>query len=320
MAGRVDINIQLDLNLSRFIALCAYPNEQWDTAPIAELLKTDEDLEEVRQRSTFNDVTNMLSPEHWRQSHEQEALFQRYLRFVQQYVEDQLRLAALYDENLDPNRPLDGDDCQFHGEWGDCVIYRTEAYHEFFTPDALSAVYSLRDKMQEAVSNVTEHVYGIPRPIQEGRVRWRTRQNALALSCNMERKGIDLIVYAKAPRRIRFEVRFSESLKTMIGRGLRFEGHAGSGITENDISQTLSWVRQNATERLGHFINEIARLSNNEAPSMEAFLDMMHEVNVACNGDNLLMRDLLSILVNNKAVSRPKEADDRLAGATTDTS
>lgn len=191
-------------------------------------------------------------------------------------------------------------------------ISNCEIYWEFRSPDALTQVRFIADRLERLSASVDRRLYvpvertsplneneeGVTEEVAEdGRLRPIAARHGSALEVVMEggRRNVLLAIYAKTTDRIRFEVRYTRKVRDFIPRD--YASQAGSNQTLNSIPHLISaLIEVDASARMNAVLDGIASLSVPVTEETEGLSRFLTEFASACRGDEALLHALITSL------------------------
>lgn len=209
---------------------------------------------------TFNNATNLLAGDRWHNTADVAMLFSKQLFLLRDYIEAQFPLRgslthAQLQARTVPQRLISGDTIRILPDtllaraggvaplfnWGDFYLPHIEVAYDFHCVDAMQAVQDLMMR-----------VLGIGFYSSAGFHDMSFTRNGNAPCCNIPlTKNVTIALYAKAPDRLRMEVRFKGSIHTILRRQIDKE----SPIPEI-IEQTIASATQRMKKLLKHLPSE----------------------------------------------------------------
>jgi hypothetical protein len=178
-------------------------------------------------------------------------------------------------------------------DWSKWQVYRTEIYWDFYHESAVEFVKSIGAQ----VFRLSKRIFTYSRSFEiEDESQHSRIMNAQIVSVELK-ENVKLVIYAKTPTRIRFEVRYLQKkldeLITMPRSGQRIDNRR----TEH-IPLLLRYAIDDATKRFRSFASAIRfdepSYSLKASPSrMVEFFGALHD---ACEGNHKLMTSILTSL------------------------
>lgn len=202
---------------------------------------------------------------------------------------------------------------RFRRSFSDWYISNCEIYWEFRSPNALTQVRFIADRLERLSASVDRRLYvPIERTLrlseyneelvteevaEDGRLRPSVARRGSALEVVMEggRQNVLLAVYAKTADRIRFEVRYTRKVRDFIPRA--YASEAGSNQTLYSIPNLISTlIEVDASPRMNAVLDGIAALSVPVTGETEGLSRLLTEFASACHGNEALLDALITSL------------------------
>lgn len=306
-----DIVFDLELNPTRFFA-----NRPYEVTELGTLLP-----EEVLRRDggrlappTLDGKDNMLSPERMRAVLPGYQSATVYIMLVIEFIVRRLgsatdRYAVESPSSRRDDAPRDYD-IVLNQRGTVLTIPYAEVYWEYTCRDAVSLVHRLYPRLRAKVMHSTLGDHGNP---AQGERRGRyldypnleTENNAITTRIGLGHESIELAAYAKATERIRFEVRFLENVRQLMGsRGTSRE--IGRGI--DHLPVLLEEVVMNAHRRFSTLFTTLGDIQHEEGRSFPTLTRFYQHLFAATNGNGDMASDLASLLASIGGVSLSGDA------------
>lgn len=187
---------------------------------------------------------------------------------------------------------------------GDPKINHLECYHEIETESALSLTRRVARALSARLPLSAEVDYGRPTASQttpSGRQRFRTRLNAVDFSAPFGPNGVWLVVYAKLPSRMRIEVRYTRSLRTLLRA-------APGDIPSDPVEAILALVQlaaQDTTQRLVRLESLQSIDDQSPLPTPTALAMLLQHLHEATGGRTQTFLSILEPLLSNRRITKP---------------
>jgi hypothetical protein len=299
------VSLELSLNPTRFAAYAARfgPQLVGDLAsvPRHELLRRDPDVRARLEGRALAKWDNYLSgfdrwitvvTEHWAE------LLDFYINAVVQFVQSDFNARA---------------DAAAAGEQPVTLVLRSpgeevprmpraEVYWEFGVRDARVAYLTLERALRPAA----------PSFVEEQRYDLRTGREATARWISIElREGVTLKVYAKLAGRIRMEVIYDGSKRT-IGQLVRPDLHFSEDV---DLAERLERLRLDGADRINRTLAVVDQPSSpGVAEDLEGVATVLAEIARLTKGNRYLVSEALSQLVTEQTLeARPRTTLSKIA-------
>ncbi len=188
-------------------------------------------------------------------------------------------------------------DIEFQFDWDHWAISQMETYWEFGTPDAVSTVHALARHASEIASGLEETFYTMD-GIHVGSARTRRPENAVSLTIPLGQKHTKLVIYAKAPRRVRCEVRHLKNPRSIYGRYDAVH-QLTNGRLENLFLLISEVNRLSGSNRANPFLRELWRRDNRRNGTVVQLTVFLGHVATVCEQTGADMVRVLSPLVAN---------------------
>tara|TARA_R110002110_G_scaffold415833_1_gene657131 strand:- start:6315 stop:7670 length:1356 start_codon:yes stop_codon:yes gene_type:complete len=306
---RVHASATLNLNPTRFLAHNEEAGEH-GFEPSDEMLRRDPALRMDLQGTSLDGNDNYLSEGRYKRT----ISTQRFDRALRVYLAG---VQALLEREL--SRPFDAnphwsaiqsDPFSEHVDWDvapylsfqECVISDTEIYWERWTTDALDAVR----EMDHIIDPTSKHISRILYPLgNAGQIRRRPNSrtaNSLCFTVETGRNGVKLKVYAKQVRRMRLEIAYDGTLAQFLSA--RVSEYQGINWAEY-VFDLLRLARSDARRRIRMFFRVAREDRVAEPVALSTFVDIFRHLSTACDGDEELASEVMTILLSGRGITHP---------------
>lgn len=187
-------------------------------------------------------------------------------------------------------------------DFRECQIVHSEIYWERWSTDALGTVRDIERIVGPTVRRIIRMVFQVSSSIELG-VRPRNRElNSLSFTVDTGRRGVELLVYAKAWTRVRLELKYKGSLrrhltnKPPLGDQANWDGYVGDMIAA---------ALEDGQRRIRPFFDELHRVDDGERFGVAQLLDAFRQVIDACEGDQTIAAEVLTIIMQTDGITYP---------------
>jgi hypothetical protein len=286
------VKYELKLNPSRFIhhafIKCgeetnAFTLEALEQRERRELL-TKEDMNSQRHSLDLND--NFIPNEIFKTARPFDDFLEFYIRSVIELLNDEI--FGCYEASLE-HEASEGSDYEFsHEGWN---IKACEVYWEYGVNDARSFINGMWDQFQAVLYDTTRKKYLATETGQ------RRTHNGVAIYANdLGTRGLRLSAYAKLGNRIRFELRYNQTLRRLLA----YQRTSNISSSIDGIFELLQIFKENTHRRLRRMLRALPDLARTERAEYHVFADFLVLLaDLHRDYPNVGLRNTLSTLINN---------------------
>lgn len=189
------------------------------------------------------------------------------------------------------------------GSW---QINHFECYWEYSTQDAISFVNDLWPHVRSTLYSASKKMYRVPRHRRTRRLGgWVTSEptegiarNAPSLTGNLGPEHLNFAIYAKEYERVRFEVRYTETIRRFLGP----KGNIAKVPADiKGLWKIMRLTRENAHKRFSKLKKSIPHDSYTEPSDFKALADLLTAIALAYDKERpeISLHDMISALINN---------------------
>ncbi len=241
---------------------------------------------------------NLIPSQAYRHMRPATRIFREYLNKVLEHIREEISAALV--TRVSPNRytleePMEG-----------CILTYAEIYHEYSVSNSIAFINGLRDHIMPLFQNAeaTEYMPPVTNTTENeaASFSWSTEGNAPSLRLNRGSSDINLVVYAKTPQRVRFEVRYSSNVRAILGSRRIRASDLPAGVA--GIVQLLQIAISHTNTYLTNVIENLPDLDFSERCNFQEFVEFLSALAAACNSNGipLQLHHIMSLLASNGGI------------------
>lgn len=296
--GHWHVSIILSFNLTRFIGLRGLPSQiDPSRSDLRTLFQTGPD--QVARLHTLDQADNFI-PSDSRLGEAQGANwpeeFGAFVRLIKTLLYEVFRSEATVhllpcDFDRSADLPTLNLDCS------DWAVQHIETYWEFYSPDALAAVAQFHARLPRLSAEIRAARYALATSAEAARIgpllsREEQLHASLALSIPVGTRDAHTIVYAKHPKRIRFELRRSGEVRRTLARAEVRSLNVGGDV--EGLVRFLRDIADDAAARMNIILRALAATRPTDVPSARTLAELLAHFGQACRRDPDLCEALLN--------------------------
>lgn len=240
-------------------------------------------------------------------------IFYGYLYALRELIESELNLPLLDAPSwFEVQSDLQGRGSDWNivriNEFDECIVDHSEIYWERWCLDALGKVRDIERQIGPTVRRLSRRMFEVSDLVQPG-IRPRSRdQNSLSFSVDTGRRGIELLTYAKCWQRVRLELKYKKSLRRHLNDKPPSEGQGDWDVYASDM---VDAAVADAHRRIRPFFEELHRRDDGQRFGVEHLLDVFRRIIDACDGDQPLASEVMTIITQTDGILHPYEGRPR---------
>ncbi|MBX3491808.1 MAG: hypothetical protein KF899_02535 [Parvibaculum sp.] len=188
--------------------------------------------------------------------------------------------------------------------WTECTIYRCEIYTELDTPEAIDHVHRVAPVLAAQSLAAQRRDYAISHDqasAQSPLIASRERvSNAPSVTVALGRQDVELSLYAKTTDRTRYEVRYKNNLRRLLGRSAP---RRSWGVSDVDgVFELLAVAMEDAAGRLDRVFREVEPVLQTGPRRLPTLVNLLYYISQSASGDRRVLTDLVTLLVREGGV------------------
>lgn len=318
----VSFTARLNLNPSRLQGTHPHGVDELKNLDAQELIAPNQ-LLHPRSAETLDGANNFIPDARQLPAVEHMALVRQYIAAAFQFVDHWLfevagmmgaRAGSLTDFMLtEDDEALEENYVRRHN-WTECTVYRCEVYAEPNVPEAIDHVHRVAPVLasQSLVSQRREYPAsraGSSENPQRLASAHRV-SNSPSVTLALGREDVELSLYAKTVDKVRYEVRYKNNLRRLLGRSAP---RRRAGVSDVDgVMELLAVAVEDAGGRLDRISREVGSALDTMPRRLPTFVNLVYYLSQAAGGNRRILTDLTTLLVREGGIE-PDTAPHLLA-------